>query len=420
MNVRVFTFSLLFFCGANAEEFNYSEENVPPYQLPNPLQTTTGLPVTTADQWNKIRRPELLSLIEQEMFGKSPARPKLHYAITEKFTPALNGKAIRQQVTLYFSHDKNGPFVDVLLYLPVDTTHAAPVIFGLNFMGNQSVASDPSIKLCRSWMDNKTKDPNPELHHAKESSRGVDADKWQIDYAISRGYGVVTAYYGDIDPDFDDQWKNGVHALYPDIEKNRDAHTWGSLAAWAWGMSYVMDYLTQEEKVDSTRVALQGFSRLGKAALWAGASDKRFALVISQNSGAGGAALNRRIFGETVGRLNASFPHWFCKQFRDYSLNEKAMPFDSHELLALIAPRPLLITSATEDRWSDPRGEFLAGKAASPVYQLLGTKGLESDQQPDPATLIKSRIGYFLRSGPHSVTHEDWQAYCDFCDHWMK
>jgi hypothetical protein len=420
MNVLLPVITLLVMYAVSAEEYNYSEANVPSYQLPDALLTHGGSRVTDKTQWINVRRSELLSLLEQEMFGKSPARPKLHFSISENFTPAFNGKALRQQVTLYFSDNKDGPFVDVLLYLPIQVQHPAPVIFGLNFLGNQSVAVDPAIALCRSWVDNKTKDSNPALHRAQESSRGVDAEKWQIEYAISRGYGVVTAYYGDIDPDFDDQWKNGVHALFPEIEKNRDAHSWGSIAAWAWGMSYVMDYLVQEKQVDSTRVAVQGFSRLGKAALWAGACDTRFAVVISQNSGAGGAALNKRIFGETVNRLNTSFPHWFCKQFHHYSLNEAAMPFDSHELLALIAPRPLLITSATEDRWSDPQGEFLAGKAASPVYQLLGMQGLEAEQQPEPGKLINSRIGYFLRKGPHSVTKDDWQAYGDFCDHWQK
>jgi hypothetical protein len=231
---------------------------------------------------------------------------------------------------------------------------------------------------------------------------------------------VVTAYYGDIDPDFDDQWKNGVHALHPNVEASRDGQTWGSLAAWAWGMSLVMDYLVTEPLVDADAVAVQGFSRLGKAALWAAACDQRFAVVISQQSGAGGAALNKRIYGETVGRLNQSFPHWFCGNFKRYSENEKAMAFDSHFLLALVAPRPLLVTSAVGDQWADPRGEFLAAGLVGPAYELFGKKGLMAKEMPLPLQLVDSRVGYFLHPGKHDVTAEDWKAYADFCDKHLR
>lgn len=395
-----------------ADGFIYEEENVPPYELPALLASVKGEKITTPEQW-AARRAEWRDLIEREMFGKAPARPKLRFTVIEEATPAFDGKAVRKQVRVFFS-DKDDPSLDLLLYLPA-TAKPAPVIFGLNFMGNQSVANDQQIKMCRSWVDNKAF-KKPDVHEALEESRGMDAKKWSIDYALSRGYGVVTAYYGDIDPDFDDGWKNGVHALFPEIEKARDGSTWGSLAAWAWGMSCAMDYLEQESLVDPKRVALQGFSRLGKASLWAAANDPRFAVVISQNSGAGGAALNKRIYGETVGRLNDSFPHWFCDHFNRYSRREKDLPFDSHCLLALCAPRPLLITSATGDQWADPKGEFLAGKEASAAYQLFGFPGLEAKELPPPMQFVPGRIGYFLRTGPHDTTPDDWKVYCDFCD----
>lgn len=397
-----------------AEEFNYDEAKVPPYELPTLLPTKAGSSPVSPDQWQSQRRAEIFSLLEKEMFGKSPPRPALRFRVMEAATPALSGAALRQQVRVYFSA-QDEPALDLLIYRPARTKEPVPVIFGLNFKGNQSVQPDPAILLCRSWVNNKDL-KKPDVHHALEESRGIDAGKWPVESAIERGYAVVTGYYGDIDPDYDDGWKNGVHALFPEIEKKRDKETWGSLAAWAWGMSVAMDWIVQEPSLDGKRVAIQGFSRLGKATLWAAACDERFAAVISQNSGAGGAALNKRILGETVGRLNSSFPHWFCGNFRQYSQNEAAMPFDAHFLLALAAPRPLLITSATEDRWADPQGEFLAARAANPVYQLFGHPGLQATTQPPPGKLANDRIGYYLRQGPHSVTREDWQAYCDFCD----
>lgn len=404
----------VFFSMSCAEEFNYDETKVPPYTLPPLFEIKEGDAAISAMQWQQQRRVEIFSLLEKEMFGKAPARPALRFRVMEAATPALDGKAMRQQVRLYFS-DKEDPSLDLLIYRPATISKRAPVIFGLNFKGNQSVQADPAIFLCRSWVNNRDL-KKPEIHHALEESRGIDAGKWPVAYAIERGYAVVTGYYGDIDPDYDDGWKNGVHALFPETENTRDKTTWGSLAAWAWGMSVAMDWIVQEPTLDGQRVALQGFSRLGKATLWAAACDERFAVVISQNSGAGGAALNKRIFGETVGRLNHSFPHWFCGNFRQYSENESTMNFDSHFLLALSAPRPLLITSATEDRWADPRGEFLAARAANPVYQLFGSAGLSSAEMPSAGKLINERIGYFLRQGPHDVTREDWNAYCDFCD----
>lgn len=398
-----------------AEEFNYREEKVPPYVLPDLLVDSKGKPVTSAQEW-QVRREEIRGLLEREMFGKAPARPKLRVVVAEEATSALGGKALRKQVRLALGERDDAPFLDVLVYTPAGGKKA-PVIFGLNFLGNHTVQVDPEILKSQSWVKIGA---FPQATRSEEIPRGHDAAKWQVEAAINRGYGVVTAHYGDLDPDYDDQWKNGLHGLHPEVEAGRDGETWGSLAAWAWGMSLVMDYLEGEPLVDAQAVALQGFSRLGKAALWAAACDERFALVISQQSGAGGAALNKRIFGETVGRLNRSFPHWFCGNFKRYSENEQVMAFDSHFLLALVAPRPLLVTSAAGDPWSDPRGEFLAAWKASGVYGLLGKPGLMSSEMPPPSQLVDHRVGYFLHPGKHDVTAEDWQAYANFCDKHLK
>jgi hypothetical protein len=406
------------FSAAAPAGFNYDESKVPPYTLPDPLVCADGAKVATAADWTGKRRAELHALIEREMFGKAPARPALSFKVDEDWTPVPGGKVKRRQVAVSLNGKPDGPAMDLLLYVPAEAKGPVPVVFGLNFQGNQGASKDPGIRLCRSWLRDDKKS-GIENNKATETSRGCEEGRWQIEYAASRGYGVVTACYCDIDPDIHDEWKNGVHALYPDIEAKRDGATWGSIAAWAWGMSLAMDYLEKEPAVDAKRVIAQGHSRLGKTALWAGACDARFAIVISNDSGAGGAALNKRIFGETVGRLNASFPHWFCGNFKKYSEKEQDMTFDSHEIIALIAPRPVLITSATEDQWADPKGEFLGGLHAEPVYKLFGKAGAGTAEQPGPDKLTGDSIGYFLRTGAHDVTLADWRAYLDFADRHM-
>ena len=390
---------------------NDDESKVPPYVLPELMKTADGAAVKTVDDWRWKRRPELLQVFEAGMYGKAPARPALVYEVLEDGVLALDGKARRKQVRVYFGGKKEGPAMDVLLYVPAQASGPVPFFWGLNFQGNHTVSEDPGILMPRTPAEPAgAVRPQP----LKEFARGDQASRWQIEWVISQGYGTATAWYEDIDPDYHDGFRNGVHALFPDIEAKRDGTTWGSLAAWAWGLRVGMDYLERELWCDARQVALHGHSRLGKAALWAGALDERFEVVISNNSGCGGAALGKRWFGETVGRINTSFPHWFCGNYHQWNGREAEMPFDQHQLLALTAPRGLLVCSAEEDLWADPEGELLATRAASPAFVLLGEQGLEPDFKRENFVVSHGNPGYWQRAGKHDVTDRDWERWTGF------
>ncbi|MEZ6062564.1 MAG: acetylxylan esterase [Planctomycetaceae bacterium] len=404
---------------AQPDGFNYDESKVPKYELPDLLTTVSGDRVTDGETWNRIRRPEILNLFEENVFGKLPPNvPQLRTRIRSRVDNALNGKAIRREITVFFSDDDSGPAMDLLVYTPAASSGPVPAFLGCNFHGNHTVDPDPAIHITESWVRND-KERGIADNRATDKSRGSSSSRWAVSRIIERGYGLVTVYYGDIDPDYDDGFHNGIHALFPGSE-NRDGNTGGSISAWAWGLSRALDVLESDPLIDGSRVAVFGHSRLGKTSLWAGATDPRFAMVISNDSGCGGAALARRRFGETVERINTSFPHWFCLNHRKYNGNEDAMPVDHHMLIALIAPRPVYVASAEEDTWADPKGEMLSLYHAGPVYELFGKHGLPSDTMPKVNEPVRTDVAYHIRTGKHDVTDFDWEQYMNFADAHLK
>ncbi len=411
----LFIASVHYFSYGQKLEPNYDDSKIPFYTLGNPLIFNNGREVKTPKDWNR-RRAEIYATFESEQFGVTPKwKGKVKATLISQKSDALQDLARRKEVRLELINGEKKCVLTLLIYLPKNSKNA-PVFLSYNFDGNHSTTLENDVLIPESWVANK-KELGITDHHATESGRGKQLSRWPIKEIVARGFGVATVYYGDVDPDFDDGFKNGVHQLF---DSQRDSKSWGSIAAWAWGYSRIMDYLEKDNDIDSKKIIVMGHSRLGKAALWAGASDKRFAMVVSNNSGCGGAALSKRIYGETVERITTSYPHWFCSNFKKYVNNEQALPVDSHELLALIAPRPIYVASAVEDNWADPLGEFLACVYASPVYELLGSTKFGATKIPELSTPVNGDISYHIRPGKHDVTLYDWNCYMDDATRYFK
>ena len=404
---------------------NYDEGKVPMYMLPELLP---GSPGGTAGRkvWANSRRAEILKLFEEHVYGKTPTEPvDVQSRIIEESDNALNGTAKRRQIRLIIRASASSTDfdrtrsvqIDVLVYSPRNTNGKSPAFIGLNFYGNQTVHPDPNVGVSNQWMRSNTA-IGIVNNRATEKTRGVYRSRWQAELLIERGYGLVTAYCGDIDPDnYAHDYSDGVQPLFYRTGQSEPAvDEWGTIGAWAWGLTQIRKALLTDELIDARRLAVIGHSRLGKTALWAGAQDPEFAVVISNNSGCGGAALYRRCYGERLHHMLRPVGYWFSKKHAEYARRESELPVDQHMLMALIAPRPLYVASAVEDRWCDPRGEFLAARHAGPVYELFGYRGLPCEELPKLDQPVAGRIGYHIRSGDHDVTLFDWKQFLNFAD----
>jgi hypothetical protein len=392
----------------------YDEALLPAYHLPPLLRCEDGRLVDSVARWREQRRPELLELFRTQVYGRFELELNVDVSPVVTDASACGGLARRTELDVTLSSPARGagPTLRVLIFRPSAGPARVPAFLGLNLFGNHTVHPDPGIRLAQGWLP-----VNAELglegHVATDASRGMHAARFPIEMLLTRGYALVTAYVGDIDPDFDDGFHNGLHGLLSPTERAAgDAP--GTIAAWAFGLSRIRDALAQLGDIDAERVAVFGHSRLGKSALWAAAQDERFGLAISNQSGCLGAALSRRCYGERLLHINERFPHWFCRNLRAFNEREESLPVDQHQLLALVAPRPLYVASAASDLWADPRGEKLACQAASPIYELFGDEPwAEQDVQRSRSG---GRIGYHQRPGRHDITPRDFWHYLEFAD----
>lgn len=402
--------------GPNANPTLRDEAGVPAYTLPDPLVKNDGTKVKDANDWMMNRRPEILDFYLNEVYGKSPKPSQdMHFKVVESSSDAFGGLATRKQVDLYLTKTERY-CLHLLIYLPNKVEGPAPVFMGINFNGNWGVSDDPAI-----IMPDKAQMRKYNIVENYDT-RGLNARRWPLEQILSAGYGVVTFYRGDVDPDFYDGFQNGIAPMiYKKGQKYPEPDQWGTISQWAWGLSRALDYATIDKDIDETRVAVIGHSRLGKTSLWAAAQDPRFAISISNCSGAGGADIFHRTFGESIVDLNHHFPHWFCGNFRKYNGQELNLPFDQHFLAALIAPRPLYIASADGDLWADPKGEFLCAKEASKVYEFLGYPGVSASEWPAAEVpAMDGTVAYHMRHGKHDIVSYDWANYIKFADRYFK
>lgn len=361
--------------------------------LPNPLVTAKGKPVTTAKQWTQQRRPEILELFRENIYGRVPVQRPEHLRFKTTTSEAMEGKAIRRLVDIEFAGRGGTGTIHAVMFIPKQQSAQPVPCF---------------LMICNRSMENL--DPD----------RISKTAFWPAEQIVNRGYATIGFLVSDVDPDFHDGFTNGVHALF-DVPGRRTPDAWGTIAAWAWGASRVMDYLVSDPLIDPDRVAVIGHSRGGKTALWAGAEDQRFAYVISNSSGSTGAAVARGKGGEHISDINKHFPHWFNENYKKFNNRENELPVDQHMLAALIAPRLLYIQSSSADAWADPKHEFLSVVLVEPVYGLFGLKGLGTTRMPEPdAPIHGGAVAYHIRTGKHDLNEQDWQWYMDFADRHLR
>ena len=400
--------------------YHKDERKVPVYTLPQ-FQSKS------VKEWEQTERPRILAQFKEYLYGRMPPKADhVELKLLAQKDDALDGLAVRKEYRIFCRMDNGRKFdFDMLVYVPKNAKTPPPVFVGLNFSGNQANTPELDVRMTRGMYRSRKTGKFMPL-----SSRARFLDSWNFKETVKRGYAVATACYWEICPDFMTGLKISPFAMfYPERDLRMDyeipkqeskACKWhrpvGMIGAWSWGLSCMLDALEQEPLVDAGRAAVIGHSRLGKAALWAGACDRRFKLVISNNSGCGGAALTRRLFGETMEITYWEQRNWYCGKLAEYCTHVENLPVDQHMLLALVAPRALYVASATQDLNADPKGEFLAAAEATKIWHLYGLKGLEQDKMPKPDTSVGDRVGYHIRTGKHAITGQDWEHYYNFAD----
>ena len=392
---------------------NYDESKIPAYTLPEVLADCSGRKITTVRAWEKYR-PELLKLFETHMYGKIPPRPdKVRYELLSEKQNDLNGLALRREVRLHFEM-KNGRkhFMDVLMYIPQKRQGKVPVFAGLIVTGNHSVSKDKTIR-----PTGLNYNPSAKYRERAEKRRGCYARRFPLEQIMKRGYAVAFAAYHDTFPDRSTGWDLSIYRLFSDEKRPAEG---SAISAWAWGKSRILDYLETVSEINAEKAAVIGHSRLGKAALWAGVCDERFKLVCVNNSGCGGTALSRRLYGETLFSMfhyHKIGTYWFVKSLKEKALTPEKLPFDQHQLISLIAPRSVSVHCATLDQWADPKGEYLSLYEAGKVYRLYGKKDiLTSPRPPEKGAAGSKTASYYLRVGRHDILLEDWNHYMDMAD----
>jgi hypothetical protein len=380
---------LLFVSSAKAQQKEDPELKVPAYTLPEILKTSSGKTVNTVADWENIRRPEIVSLFETEVYGKLPkAFDKITYTVTNDVPNAMDGKARLKQVTIAVWRGEKSVAIHLILFTPNNHKGPAPVFVLINNRGESN--TDPTRK--------------------------TKSEFWPAEMAIENGYAIASFQNSDLAPDKKETYQNGLLQLYPELAAAPDGMK--AISAWAWGASRVLDYFKTDKDIDFSKVGVVGHSRGGKTALWVGALDKRFAMVFASCSGNTGASIARRRFGEKIADINKTFPYWFDDNYKKYNDNEAALPVDQHMLLALIAPRPLYTTNATQDLWADPKGSYLSVQLAQKVYDLYGKHSALPPTSPPPNTpVINSAQGYHLREGIHNLTAYDWANFIKFANY---
>lgn len=416
--LQVFCFVFAFagyFASANDKLPDVSQLKSQP-ELPDPLVAMDGQPITSRKEWIEKRRPELKELFQHYMYGAIPPKPKkMGFKVEAEHPDFLDGKATFKFVTISFG-SSDAPRIDLMVITP-KASRKAPAFLAMNFCGHHAISSDSRIPLTRGWLYNNCKGCTN--NRATAAARGAQASDWPVAEIINRGYALATFCSSDVDSDRADV-SDGIYRWLSGTQDGTNAHHRGTISGWAWGFHRALDYLVTDKNIDPNRIAAVGHSRNGKTALLAAAFDERFALAIPHQAGCGGTAPSRGKVGESVKRINTSFPHWFNAEFKKFNDQPERLPFDQNCLAALVAPRPVLFSNAVEDQWANPSGQFEVLKAAEPVYRLLKAGGLAAEKMPDPGKLIESKLGYFIREGKHSMTREDWMIFLKFADTHLK